>query len=362
MDKQQKISHLQIGVLFFVFMTGSSIINIPGPLIARASNGAWLSLLISGGLGMFLLACILFLQRRYPGLTFVEYSRKLIGPWLTAALSIVTLSFLVQMESAIVVDVSLFMITSMLRETPMYAFTSLIFMVSALTVRAGIEVMARMFTLIMLVAAVLIAMVLLFALPEYEPAFLLPVMPDGIKPVLHGAYFTFGFPYAEVFLFSMLFPFAAQSSSGQLSRTMVYTLMLNIFTLSVASLAAIMVFGPYAGERPYALFALARIVEFEEVIQRVESITGMALIVGSYMKTSITLYVLSLYLTQLFRFKDYRTCVMPLALIGFLLTLVGFDSATEWAEIVTVIHPVWASAAFVVPLLLVTAAALFKRE
>lgn len=61
---KQTVSAFQMGVLFFVFMTGSSIINIPGALIGKANNGAWLSLLLSGGIGFLILACILFLHRR----------------------------------------------------------------------------------------------------------------------------------------------------------------------------------------------------------------------------------------------------------------------------------------------------------
>lgn len=359
---KQNISHFQMSVLFFVFMTGSSIINIPGPLIGKANNGAWLSLLLSGGLGFCVLFCVLFLHRRFPGLTYVEYSRKLIGSALTAALSVLTLSFLLQMQSAIVVDVGLFMISSMLRETPMYVFTFLIFAISAATVRAGIETMARMFTLITALTGYLIVFVLLLGILDYDPSLLLPILPKGIKPVLHGAYMTFGFPYVEVFLFSMLLPFVNKSSSKKLPKAMIIALVLNIITLCVSTLCAIMIFGPIAGERPYVLFSLARVVEFQEIIQRIESIIGMALILGSFMKTTITLYVLSLYLKQLFHFKDHRTFVMPLAMIGFLMGLVGFDSPSEWGFIVSAIHPVWATAAFVFPLLLLTIIALFKKK
>lgn len=361
MDKQ-KVNHVQMGVLFFVFMTGSSIINIPGPLIGKANNGAWLSLLLSGGLGLCILSCVLFLHRRYPGLTYVQYSRKLIGTALTLILSVITLSFLLQMQAAIVIDVGLFMISSMLRETPMYAFTFLVFSISAATARAGLEVMARMFTLITLLAGFLIIMVFLLAIPEYNPSLLLPILPDGIKPVIHGAYLTFGFPYVEIFLFSMLLPFVGKSSTKQLSRTMIFSLLVNIIVLCVATLYAIMIFGAYAGEMPYLLFAFARIVEFQEIIQRIESIIGMSLIVGSYMKTTITLYVLALYLSQLFKFEDHRTFVLPLALIGFLMGLVGYDGAAEWVAVVSNIDPLWASAAFAFPLLLLTIIALFKKE
>lgn len=351
-----------MGVLFFVFMTGSSIINVPGPLIGKADNGAWISLLLSGGMGFLLLSCILFLHRRYPDLTFVEYSRKLIGTTLTTIFSVLTISFLLQMQSAMVIDVGLFMVSSMLRETPMYVFTLLIFIVSAATAFAGLEVMARMFTLTMILTALCVLVVLVIALPDYNPSFLLPVLPKGIKPVLHGAYFTFGFPFAEVFLFSMLLPFVKKTSLDKMPRTLFITLGINILILCASTVSAIMIFGPFAGEKPYVLFSLARVVEFQEIIQRVESIIGMSLILGSYMKTSITLYVMSLYISKLVGLQDSRTIVMPLALIGFLMGLNSFDGAAEWSQIVSTVHPVWAFAAFVVPLLLLTVITLFKKD
>ncbi|WP_328285210.1 GerAB/ArcD/ProY family transporter [Paenibacillus alkaliterrae] len=358
------MSHFQLGVLFFVFMTGSSMINIPGPLIGKAGNGAWLSLLISGGIGFGMMSMLLYLHRRFPDLTYVEYSRKLVGSVLAVILSVLPITFLFQMQSAIVTDVGLFMISSMLRETPMYAFTFPVFVIAALTARAGIEVMVRMFTLILLLTSFFIFIVLLLAIQDYDPSLLLPVLPKGIKPVLHGAYFTFGFPYVEIFLFGMLLPFVVKDPEKKvsISRTMFISLSLNVFTLCTATVCAIMVFGPYAADKPYVIFAMARIVEFEEIIQRIESIIGMSLILGSYMKTSVTLYVLSLFVSQLFQLKESGTIVMPLALFGFLTGLVTFDGSTQWGGIVATIHPVWAGAVFLMPLLLLTVVALIRKR
>ncbi|HTG67648.1 MAG TPA: GerAB/ArcD/ProY family transporter, partial [Candidatus Udaeobacter sp.] len=326
------------------------------------NNGAWLSLLLSGGLGFLLLSCMLFLYRRFPDMTYVEFSRQLIGTTLTAIFSVFTMSLFLQMEAGIVIDVSLFMVSSMLRETPMYVFSFLVYAISAATARAGIEVMARMFTLILIMITFSIIAVLLVAIPDYHPSNLLPIMPKGIKPVFHGAFLSFGFPYAEVFLFSMLFPFVDKSSSSKLCKTMRITLGFNIFILCLSTVCAIMVFGAYAGERPYVLFSLARVIEFQEIIQRMESIIGMSLILGSYMKTTITLYVFSLFLSQLCGFKDNRAVVMPLALLGFLTGLVAFDGAAEWGFIVSAVHPVWTYAAFIAPLLVLTVTALVRKQ
>lgn len=361
MNKQETVSPRQMGVLFFVYMTGSSIINIPAPLIGKAENGAWLSLLISGSIGMVLLGCMLFLHQRYPDLSYVEYSRKLIGAWPTIIISVLPLSFMLHMLTAIVLDIGLFMRSSMLRETPVYAFTSLVYMVAALSVRAGLEVMARMFTIIMVMVVIFVSAVLLLGMENYNPGFLKPFLSHGMKPILNGAFFSFGFPYAEVFLFAMLFPFVRKNLTGKLNRIMFTSLFFNILTLCISTICTIMLFGPLAGVKKYSMYELARTVDVQEIITRIESVIGMSLIAGSYMKTTITLYVLSLYLTHLFKLKDYRTIVMPIALIAFLNTLVGFSSDMQWVEIVSVVHPLWDAIAYALPLLLITFIAMFRK-
>jgi spore germination protein KB len=360
MDKQT-ISAFQLGVLFFVFMTGSSIINIPGPLISRAGNGAWMSLLLSGASGFVILVILLFLSRRFPEMTYVDYSRKLIGNALTVVFGLMSLTFMLQMQSAMVIDVGLFMVSSMLRETPIYAFTFLIFLISGLTARAGIEVIARMFTLIMCLTSFFIFTILILAIPDYHPTQLLPMLPKGIKPVVHGAFFTFGFPYVEVFLFGMLIPFVAKNKQKLVPKWLFLALSINLCILITSTMCAIMVFGPYAAERPYVLFSMARLVEFQEIIQRIESIIGMSLILGSYMKTTVTLYVLSLFVSRLFLLKDNVSIVMPLALMGFLMGLVTFNGSSQWGGVVTTFHPVWAGTVFTLPLLLLTVVAAFRK-
>lgn len=362
MKKLEAVSATQMGILFFVFMTGSSIINIPSPLIGKAGNAAWLSLLISGTTGMALLGCMLYLYRRFPALSFVQYSGKLIGRWPTLLISILPLSFLFHMLTAIVLDIGLFMRSSMMRETPMYAFTLPIYIVAALSVMAGIEVMARMYTLILILVVIFVASVLLLGVEHYNLAFLDPVMPQGIKPLLNGAFFSFGFPYAEVFLFAMLFPFVSKSTAGRLNRVMILALILNIVTLCISTMCTIMLFGPLSGVKKYSLFELARTIDVQEILTRIESVIGLSLIAGSYMKTTITLYVLSLYLTHLFKLKDHRSIVLPIALVAFMNSLVGFSSDMQWVEIVSVVHPLWVSTAYALPLLLITIVALIRQS
>jgi spore germination protein KB len=363
MKDQQQVSASQMASLFFVFMTGSSIINIPSPLIGYAKNGAPLSLLLSLSVGIILLACVLFLYRKFPQLTLIEYSRELVGKWITFLFAIPIISFQLHMASGIVLDIGLFMTSSMMRQTPLYIFNLFIFFVAALTVRSGIEKFTRMFTMLMITVLFFVSLTFVLAIPNYHLSFLTPVLPDGFKPVLLGAYFSYGFPYVELILFSMLLPYARRDENRLLKKDMFLALFLNGFFLIAVTISTIMTFGPMAGERVYSMFQVAKTIELYEVIQRTETVIGYSLILASYMKAVITIYILNLTVIHLFKIKETRILVFPLTLICFLFSMIQISlGQARWINTVSVIHPLWGTFAFVLPLLILTVIAAFKKK
>lgn len=364
MNVKETVSPVQMSTLFFIFMTGSAIINIPGPLIGFAKNGAWLSLLISSAFGFLTLACILYLHGKYPGSTYIDYAKEMLGPWLTALLSVPFILFMCQMASGIVLDAGLFLTTTMMKKTPIFVFNAITFTLIAFTVRAGIEVMVRMFTNLILIMLFFVFIVMLLSIPNYHPDYILPIMPDGIKPVLHGVYFSFGFPNAETFLFAMLLPFVKKNpdKKNSLHRLMFIALLLNTLVLILSVICVIFVSGSVAGGIKYSLYMVARLIDFQDIIQRIESVIGMTLIAGSYMKATVALFVLNLTLTRLFGLQDDRLLILPLALINLFLSVVLNDSEIQWADIVSNIWPLWTGVSGFVPLLLLTLIAYIKSS
>jgi spore germination protein KB len=363
MKSGEQIEAFQMSFLFFTFTTGATIVNIPGPLISYAKNGAWLSLLLSLAVGMALLSCILFLYRKYPGLTFIEYSRATIGNWLTALLAVPFILFQFHMAGGMVLEIGLFMTSSMMRQTPLYVYPLSIFFVVALTVRSGMETMARMFVVPMLFAIFFIGLTVGLSAANYEPENLFPIMPDGIKPVLLGAYYSYGIPYVGIIPFSMLLPYVRQDQQKLLHIGMYTALLLNGLCLISATLSTILVFGPMAGERKYSMFEVARTVDLLEVIQRIESVIGFSLIATSFMKASIMLYILNLTFTHLFKLRDDRLLIFPLALACFLFSMIFIErEGAAWANVLMVLFPLEASAAYLLPLIVVTAVSMVKKK
>ena len=362
MERQETISSKQMAYLFFGFMTGSSIINVPNPLIGLAQNGAWISLMISQIIGFFLLGCVLYLHHKHPGMTFVNYSKKTVGRFVSI-LFIITFSFvLFIMVSWIVLDMGAFMISTMMRNTPLYAFNALIMASAAMTVRAGIEVMVRMFVIFVHLLLFFVFLVLLLSIPNYHPEFLLPIFPEGLLPVLHGSYFVFGFPFAEVIVFTMLLSFTSKKAGDGLNKKMFLSLFFNGLILMITTIVTIMVFGPIAGEIKYSLFGVSRLIDIANFLQRIESVIGISLIAGSYMKATIALYALNLMLSQLFKLKDDRILIFPISISCFLLTLVMFNNESEFIEKVTQVWPLTHFSFTVTPVLIVALVTLIRSK
>lgn len=362
MNRQETISPWQMATLFLSFLTGSAVVNIPAPLVGAAKNGAWISLLLAGSVGMLLLFCILYLHKQYPGLTFIDYSRKAIGNGLTVFFSIPFLMALFLMLTNIVIDIGGFMTSTMMERTPHVVFHGLILMTAAITVREGIEVMARMFTFLLYVMTAFVTIVLFLAFNNYHPEYLLPVLPDGFRPVLHGTYLSLGFPYLELVVFAMILPFCRKEKGNLLSKLMVSALVVNIISLLTVTICSIMVLGPLTGMRKYSVFAVARMVDVAEIIRRIESVIGMSLIAGSYMKATIVLFVITMTLSQLLKLQDDRILVYPIALVGLLMSVTMYKTPVEFNDMVLIVWPLFIFIVWIVPLILITLVTVFKGK
>ncbi|MGP4078518.1 GerAB/ArcD/ProY family transporter [Pseudalkalibacillus sp. R45] len=141
---------------------------------------------------------------------------------------------------------------------------------------------ARMFHALLYLLFMIILLILLLNLTHYHPQYLLPVLPEGWKPILHAAYVGFGFPYMDIMYFAMILPFLRREKNRPFKRWMFLGLLINGVILALTMIASIMIFGPITSYEKFPIFEAARIIEIGEIIQRVESIFGIALIFGSY--------------------------------------------------------------------------------
>ncbi|WP_276353416.1 GerAB/ArcD/ProY family transporter [Cohnella caldifontis] len=339
MKPRETVTSSQMAFLAIAFSIGSSIVYIPSPLEQAAGNAAWLSLAASFGFGLLVLSCVLYLNRTHPGQSMVECCRSLLGPAPAAVAAVFLIAMLFFALPAIVAGIGDFQTSIVMKETPDYVFNSFSFLAVVLTVRAGILVMARMFLLLVVVMLLFSFTVILLALPLYRPEYLLPLLPGGMKPLLHGTFIASGFPFGEIALFTMLMPYAANSESAKLNRRLYAAYSATGVTLLLSAVCSTMTFGPAAGEVQFALFRISYEIQIGELFQRMEAIIGIALILGSYMKACLFLFILNRTAVELLRLRDDKALLFPLSFVCLLLSLTMFRNPADFNHQVYVIWP-----------------------
>lgn len=333
------VSIRQLAGLLTCYVIGSAIVFIPNPLTAAAGNDAWISLAIAYCFGMIMLTCVLYLYKQHNAASLIEYSRKLIGTVATYPVGCLVILMLFFAVCAINASIGDFFTSVMMDKTPSYVFHSIGMVVSALTVRSGIQVMGRMFLLLTWLMLFFSLLVIVLAVPLYHPNLLLPLFENGIKPMLHGLFISAGFPFGEIVLFSMLLPFLRLKQGESVRKTLYAAYSFSALMLILPTLSTLMVFGPASGYFNYSLYRLAIQIHVAEVLQRVEAVVGIALIVGSYMKATVLLFILNQCLVQLFRLKDDRVLIYPLSVTCIFLSATMFESPADFQEQVYVIWP-----------------------
>ncbi|RXZ81711.1 spore gernimation protein [Paenibacillaceae bacterium] len=360
MRKRERISSIQMTMMFLFFITGSSIVIVPAPLTSIAGNGSWVAILIAMGMGMILLSGLLYLHRQFPDLSFVGQSRAVLGNGLTMVLMIPFTCVMFWHIGGIVSEIGIFFKSTMLKETPTYVVNSLFFVTIALTALAGIEVIARMAGLLLGLMFGFIVLVWVLVGTLYHPEYLIPIMPEGIGPVLNAAYVVYGFPYSELIVFAIIFHFVRREDDSKLGKQLHLALIINAMTLIASVISSIMVLGPLSGDLKYSLYQLARLIYVQEIIERIESVIGFSLIVGFYFKAAILLIILMKVLKELLRVNNERLIVLPAAFICLLLSLTTYTKESELEELVNSSWPLINTLAYSVPFLIVLVVAFIR--
>ena len=169
----------------------------------------------------------------------------------------------------------------------------------------------------------------------------MPLFPHGFKPVLHGAYMAYGFPYAELVLFSMVLPFVRKDQEP-LGKFMFASLLISGLSLTLVIVCTIMALGPIAGNIKFSLFTLARLIELAEIIERVESVIGMTLIAGSYMKATIVAVCDQFGVIPIIPdLQDEKILIFPYSFFAAMVSLTMFKNELEFMEHVGTVWPLF---------------------
>jgi spore germination protein KB len=316
-----RIAGRQFTVLVFMFTTGSSLLLAPSMLASDAKQDAWLAAIIGVVVGLLLTWLYQTLGNLYSNMTLVEYSEKILGKWIGKAISLLFFTFPFLLTALVLRNIGDFMTTQIMPETPIQAIHIIFLIIVIMGTRLGLETLARTGEILFPWFIGLFLLLVIFISPQIELEKIQPFLEDGMKPVLRGALPFIGFPFLELVIFLMIFPYVNKSKEA--GKAFFRGTLIGGVVLILLTALAILVMGVDQTTRSlYPSYILAKKINIGNFLQRIEAIVTIMWFISIFFKLTICFYASTLSLAQIFKLKDYRMLVFPLGMILNVLSLV----------------------------------------
>ncbi|RAV12997.1 spore gernimation protein [Paenibacillus contaminans] len=316
MLEKGRLSTKQLSVLVIFSVIGESLLVIPSSVAEEAKQDAWISGLIGMTAGLLIAWMIFRIGQTYGPKTLIEHNRALLGRWAGGTVSVLYLLYFLINISALIREIGDFITTQFLPETPLRAVHLIIVILIIWAVKSGLETLARAGEVFFPLFAVLLISMFVFLLPQFHSDRLQPMLGQGIPSILRGSLFIFAFPFCELIVLLMIFPYVAHNP--KLQKDYMLAVLFGGLTICLLILISILVLGPnLSAYHSYASYAIAQKISIGHFVERLEALLAVNWIVSTYYKISLFYYGLILGSAQLFNLRDYRQLTVPTGMIVF---------------------------------------------
>ncbi|WP_211749872.1 spore germination protein [Paenibacillus sp. Marseille-Q4541] len=300
---KDEISTVQAAVIIISYMLGAGVLTLPRTTAQAARTpDVWISVIVAAVLVILAGLIIVHLGRRFPGRTFFEFTREIVGKWIAFPLVITVIGYFLVIsafETRVMAEVtSLYL----LEGTPMWAIIMVFMWIGFYLMNGGINSMARLFEVILPITLIIFVIIILLSLKVFEFDNLRPVLGSGVMPVLKGIKPSF-LSYAGYEILLVLLAFMNKPSKGNKALILGTCVPLGVYLLTL-----VMVIGGLSVDgvisRTWPTLDLMRSFEMQGLLfERFESLLLVIWIMQMFATFTITHYAASLGLAQLFKGK-----------------------------------------------------------
>ncbi|MGQ7887048.1 GerAB/ArcD/ProY family transporter [Paenibacillus sp. WC2504] len=337
MQHTEKITGNQLGILLFSFIASTIVLTIPGLMAMFAKQDAWISVIPSTTTGLLSIWVMTKLANRYPGLTIIAYSQKILGKWLGTCLGLYYIYFWFMSISIMTIQHTFFIKTLLLPRSPSIIGSLTLLILCGLAVYMGIEVIGRCSEFLTPLKLVFLIPLLILTIGAADHEQLKPVLADGFLPVLQGAILPAGAFMNQLFILGWLLPYLNQPQKA--FKISLYALICIFVFIFIIVLSTILVLGSLTGQLNYSYLSVMQYIGIEGSFERLEAIAVMVWVIGSFVKVSVSLFILSISISQIFGIRNYRDLVAPITLLCLIGSVWVFENGAELQTYLTLIYP-----------------------
>ena len=321
--KKEVISGMQGISLLFLLLSAVGVVNMTGA--GNINQDFWISIIISSILviPLFLMYCRL--NKLFPGQNFFDILELVFGKIGGKILSVIFIWYGLHTGAMVLNHTASFMQISTMPETPLFIIIIIIAVVCIISLKSGIEVIARCAQIFFWVVLLSIVAVFLLSLGEMKPENLMPVLYDGWGPVFNGVFIITMLPFGQVIVFSVILHCVKPSYSAKKVMfigealfvvTYLFVIIKNIMIIGMDNIKILL----------YPSFAAASVINIGGFLRSVEIFVAVYYLLNTLFLTIISLFFAAKGIQKLFNLASYRKIAAPTVLISTALLFTMFEN------------------------------------
>ncbi|MGE5677453.1 MAG: GerAB/ArcD/ProY family transporter [Pseudomonadota bacterium] len=310
-----KISDYSFMITVSGFVFGSAPLLISSSIAAIAGRDAWISSLLATAAGLFVVWINTYLGGLYPDKTLVEVIILLLGKWLGIAASLFFAFVAIVTASQVIWYVGDFITTTYMPEASSFPINALFVTAVIIALLYGIEAMCRACEIFFMFLFPLYLFSMAMLAPNIEVKNLMPVMENGIIPILKGMIPLMGFTILPVIFLNMVFPVnLIDIKKGK--KAMFNGYLLGMLTAFVGTFMSILVLGAsITANLRFPLFTLTKEINVGVIFTRLEAMILVVWLTTNFISAFFYFYAGAFGLAQILKLKDYKRIVIPLGFV-----------------------------------------------
>jgi len=297
-----RITKIQLFTLIMLFEIGSITLFALG---IGAKQDAWIVVLLASLVGLVLLWVYTQIAKYYPQQNFSEILNNLLGKKIAKPLLFLFGLYFLSGASHNFYEFGHLIKMTALPRTPLLVILYLFIIAAIYILSLGFEVFARTSEIlfpVFLIFLVAIYIITLFS-GNFEIEAILPVLGNGMSPVLSELYFVIAFPYGEMVVFLMYWHYVDQQQV--IKKTAFSAILFSTVAILFTLIAIISVLGPdLASNAEIPLLETILSINIGDIITNLDLIAVLIMFIGGFYKMSLHFYGFVLTITWLLNAKS----------------------------------------------------------
>ncbi|WP_409342929.1 endospore germination permease [Paenibacillus sp. MBLB4367] len=362
MLEKGKISNRQFTIIVTFFIAGSAILITPTLLASKAKQDAWIAAILAVCIGLLVIPLYNALGKRFSDMNLAEYCEAILGRWLGKTVFLLFLTYPLIGSALTLRNIGDFMSTQFMRETPIQAIHIIFMAVAVMGVRLGLETLVRAAELFFPWIFLLCLILIMLVAPQMKAVNMLPVLEDGVLPVLRATVSFLTFPFLGTVVFLMVYP--SVNRIGNAGKSMLTGELMGGIVLTIITVQATAVLGAdQVARSSFSSYEIARRISIGNFLERIEAIMAVIWILTIFFRLALLLYVVVLGIAQTFRFREYKFLAIPAGIVIIPLSILIVPNSTYLSMFNQNILPVYLPTfGLLLPLLLLVVAVIRNKR